>query len=69
MLMEDLNSHNHIWDSRDTNERGHTIENFKNKNNLCLLNNKSTTYLHPETGTHSVINLTLSDLIIYLDYN
>ena len=67
--MEDFNSHNQIWGSRDTNERGCTIENFMNKNNLCLLNNKSSTYLHPPTGTHSVIDLTLSDPTIYLDYN
>ena len=55
--------------SRDINKRGHTIENFMNKNNLCLLNNKSPTYLHPATGTHSVLDLTLSDPTIYLDYN
>ena len=67
--MGDFNSHNQIWGSRDTNERGCKIENFMNKNNLCLLNNKSPTYLHPATGTHSVIDLTLSDPTIYLDYN
>ena len=67
--MGDFNSYNQIWGSRDTNERGYTIENFMNKNNLCLLNNKSPTYLHPATGTHSVIDLTLSDPTIYLDYN
>ena len=40
-----------------------------NKNSPCLLNNKSPTYLHPATGTHSVIDLTLSDPTIHLDYN
>ena len=69
MLMGDFNSHNQIWGSRDTNERGRTIENFMNKNSLCLLNNKFPTYLHPATGTHSEIDLTLSDPTIYLDYN
>ena len=39
ILMGDFNSHNQIWSSRDTNERGHTIENFMDKNNLCLLKN------------------------------
>ena len=67
--MGDFNSHNQIWGSRDTNERGRTIEKFMNKNNLSLLNNKSPTYLHPATGTLSVIYLTLSDPTIYLDYN
>ena len=41
ILMGDFNSHNQIWGSRDTNERGCTIENFMNKNNLCLLNNNT----------------------------
>ena len=67
--MGDFNSHNQIWGSRDPNERGCTIENFMNKSNLCLLNNKSPTYIHPATGTHSVIDLTLCDPTIYLDYN
>ena len=67
--MGDFNSHNQICGSRDTNERGRTIENFMNKNNLCLLNNKSPTYLYPATGILSVIDLTLSDPTIYLDYN
>ena len=67
--MGDFNSHNQIWGSRDTNKRGHTIENFMNTNHLCLLNNESPTYLHPATGTHSVIDLTLSNPTIYLDYN
>ena len=67
--MRDFNSHNQIWGSRDTNERGRKIENFMNKNNLCLLNNKSPSYLHPATGTHSVIDLILSDPTIYVDYN
>ena len=67
--MGDFNSHNQIWGRKDTNERSRTIENFMNKNNICLLNNKSPTYLHPATGTHLVIDLTLSDPTIYLDYN
>ena len=65
--MRDFNSHNQIWGSRDTNERGSTIENFMNKNNLCFLNNKSLIYLHH--ATHSVIDLTLSNPTIYLECN
>ena len=67
--MEDFNSHNQIWGSRETNERGCTIENSMNKNNQCLLNNKSPAYLYPATGTQSVIDLTLSDPTIYLNHN
>ena len=69
ILMGDFHTHNQIWGSRDTNERGCTIENFMSKINLCLLNNKSPTYLHPATGKHLVIDLTISNPAIYLDYN
>ena len=67
ILIGDFNSHGQIWDSRYKWDI--TIENFMNKNNICLLNNKSPTYLHPTTGTRSIIDLTLSDPTIYLDYN
>ena len=66
--MGDFNSQNQIWSSRETKEKGHIIENIMNKNNLCLLNNKSPTNFHPTTGTHSVIDLTLSNSTIHLDY-
>ena len=37
-------------------------------NNLCILNNKSHTYLNPFTGSYSAIDLTLCDPVSYMDY-
>ena len=34
-----------------------------------MYNNKSTTYLHPATGTYSAIALTIFDPNLFLDYN
>ena len=34
-----------------------------------MYNNKSNSYLHPATATYSAIDLTISDLNLFLDYN
>jgi hypothetical protein len=39
------------------------------QSNLCLLNNKSSTYLHPATGSLSSLDLALCDPSLCLDYN
>ena len=41
LLLGDLNGHNFIWGLDDVNDKGRIIENFMNKNNLCLYNNKT----------------------------
>ena len=43
LLLGDFNGHNVIWGSDDVNERGRIIENFINKNNLCLFNDNKPT--------------------------
>ena len=55
--MGDFNSHSNVWGCRDTDKNGRIREDVININNL-LLYNKSYTYLHPGTGTYSVIDLT-----------
>ena len=44
------------------------IENFINKNNLCLYNNKTPTYLHPATGTYTSLDLSICYPTLLLDY-
>ena len=56
ILLSDFNGHNFIWGSDDVNDKGRIIENFINKNNLCLFNNKTPTYLHPATGTYTSLD-------------
>ena len=43
------------------------IEHFLSSSNMCLLNNKSHTYIHPATGAHSSIDLSICDPDIFLD--
>ena len=69
IIMGDFNSHSNVWGCRNTDQKGRIIEDVINRNNLLLYYNKSYTYLHPGTGTYSVIDLTLADASIFLDYS
>ena len=53
ILLGDFNGHSPLWGSRDLNDKGKKIENFINRHDLCLFNDKSHTYLHPATGSYS----------------
>ena len=66
--MGDFNGHNVIWGSDNVNERGRTIENFINKNNVCLFNDNKPTYLHPATGTYTSLDLSICYPTLLLDY-
>ena len=50
MLVGDFNGHSKVWGCSDTNDRGEIIEDVIAENDLCLLNEKQPTYLHPPTG-------------------
>ena len=58
LLMGDFNAHSSLWGCRDTNVKGRQIEDLISEHNLCLLNDKSQTYLHPATGSYSSLDLT-----------
>ena len=45
------------------------LENFIAKNDLCLMNDKSQTYLHPATGHFSSLDLSLCHPSLLLDYD
>ena len=69
ILMGDFNSHSTLWGCSSTNQKGLEIETFLLQSNLCLLNNKSPTYLHPATGSSSSLDLAFCDPSLYLDFN
>ena len=45
------------------------IETFITKNDICVMNEKSHTYLDSGKGTFSAIDLSLCHLSIFLDYD
>ena len=59
ILMGDFNSHHTSSGCLDPNDKGRAIEDFVTRQDLVLLNNKSSTYLHPATGTYSSLDLTI----------
>ena len=69
MLLGDFNGHNILWGCNKNNTRGEIIENFITTNDLCLMNDKSYTYLHPATGTFSSLDLSLCHPSLLLDFD
>ena len=69
ILMGDFNSHHTMWGCIDTNDKGRIIEDFVAKHDLVLLNDKSSTYLHPATGSYSSLDLTICSPGIFPDFN
>ena len=68
MLVGDFNGHNVMWGSNDNDPRGESIEDFITKNDICLMNDKSKTYLDSGKGTFSSLDLSLCHPSLYLDY-
>ena len=69
LLVGDFNGHNMLWGCSKNNVRGKIIENFIEANDLCLMNDKSHTYLHPATGTFSSLDLSLCHPSLILDFD
>jgi hypothetical protein len=58
-----------MWGNISTNNKGNITEYLIDNFQLCLLNNRSRTYLHPATGTFSCIDLSIVHSAIYLDFD
>ena len=68
LLLGDFNAHSPIWGGDRTTPRGRSLEEIFNERNLFILNDDQTTYLHPATGTRSVLDLSVCDPIVALDF-
>ena len=69
LLLGDFNGHNILWGNKENNSRGELIENIITNNDICLMNDKSYTYMHDPTGSFSSIDLSLCHPSIFLDFN
>ena len=65
IVMGDFNSHHTLWECTNTNDKGRIIEDFITGHDLVLL--KSSTYLHPATGSYSSLDLTICRPEIFPD--
>lgn len=64
IIVGDFNSHNIIWGSNNTNQKGKTIEKLVQNENLVLLNDTSPTHVNLGNGNFSSIDLSLSTLTL-----
>ena len=69
ILSGDFNSHHTVWGCIDTNDKGRTIEEFITKQDLVLFNDKSSTYLHPASGSYSSLDLSICSPGIFPEFN
>lgn len=68
LLVGDFNAQHTLWGCSSTNRKGHEVADFILTSNLCLLNDKTTTYIHPATGSRSSIDLAFCDPSLFLQY-
>ena len=69
LLLGDFNAHSDLWGCADSNPLGSKIENLLQLTDLCLLNDKSPTYLHPGSGSFSAIDLSIVSPTIFMDFS
>ena len=69
LLVGDFNAHNPLWGSCDTNQKGKTVEDLLLKNNICLLNDSTPTYVDACSFKTSCIDLSLCDPDLLPDFS
>ena len=68
ILLGDFNAHSRLWGCHDTNRLGEVIEKVVENADLCILNDGSSTYLHPASGSFSAIDLSICSPSIFMDF-
>ena len=68
VLLSDFNGHSPVWGNESCNSRGQMLEDLFSEMDLCILNDGSSTYIHPATGSTSVLGLSICGPYLVLDY-
>ena len=68
VLLGDFNSHSPVWGNESYNSREQMLEDLFSEMDLCILNDGSSTYIHPTTGSTSTLDLSVCDPSLVLDY-
>ena len=59
VLLGDFNGHSPVWGNESYNSRGQMLEDLFSEMDLCILNDGSSTYIHPATGSTSALDLSI----------
>jgi ribonuclease HI len=68
LLLGDFNAHSELWGSEEPRPSGRVVEDFIAGNDLSILNTGSQTYLHPASGSFTVIDLSLCSPSAHIDF-
>lgn len=59
--MDDFNGNNPLSGTKTSNKKDNKLEDSLSQEELCICNNGTDTYLHPENGSWLAIGLTISN--------
>ena len=68
VLLGDSNGHSPVWGNESYNSRGQMLEDLFSEMDLCILNDGSSTHIHPATGSTSALDLSICDPSLVPDY-
>ena len=68
VLLGDFNGHSPVWGNESYNSRGQMLEDLFSEMDLYILNDSSSTYIHPATGSTSALDLSICGPSLVLDY-
>ena len=68
VLLGDFNGYSPVWGNESYNSRGQMLEDLFSEMDLCILNDGSSTYIHPATGSTSALDLSICGPSLVLDY-
>ena len=68
VLLGDFDGHSPVWGNESYNSRGQMLEDLFSEMDLCILNDGSSTYIHPATGSTSALDLSICGPSLVLDY-
>ena len=68
VLLGDFNGHSPVWGHESYDSRGQLLEDLFSEMDLCILNDGSSTYIHPATDSTSALGLSICGPSLVLDY-
>ena len=69
IILGDFNGHNIFWGGKNNDSRGELIENFLTKNDICIMNDKSYTYLSTSAKSFSSIDLSFCHPSLFVTHH
>jgi Endonuclease-reverse transcriptase len=69
IFMCDFNAHNILCGCTANDKKWQEVCDFVLSSNLCLLNHKVPTYIHPATGSRSSLDFAFCDLSLFMEFS